>query len=177
MKTYFQKKVDLENRRSMIDFLTNHYRYYTLNSWNRSHSYAHNIKIRNLPINSKQKDKLFEMIETSDFWYAINGKICNFEIENDGWTVGFNGRSGGYIVLYQRKLENGREYITSKGVDEEMDFEDWVDEDLVDRVKIITKFDKLCDDILETVRYLLDTYDVKEKTIRVPQKIKVLKAK
>ena len=52
MKT-FNQKVDLRNRKEMINFLTTHFRYYTNNSWNLSTSYANNVKIYNLDLTSK----------------------------------------------------------------------------------------------------------------------------
>lgn len=34
----FAKKVDTRSRQAMAEFLTNHFRYYTMNSWNGSTS-------------------------------------------------------------------------------------------------------------------------------------------
>lgn len=46
MKRFFQP-VDLRSRKAMIDYLEDHFRYFTMNSWNRSQSYACNLKIYN----------------------------------------------------------------------------------------------------------------------------------
>lgn len=101
MKT-FSKKVDLRNRKEMVEFLTSHFRYNTANSWNNSTSYAHNVKIYNLGLTEEQKDKLYDMIDTDEFYDEINFIIHDFdEDHNHEWQVGFNGRSGGYLVLYQ----------------------------------------------------------------------------
>ena len=44
----FYEKVDLRSRKDMVDFLENHFRYFTMNSWNRSTSFANNMKLYNL---------------------------------------------------------------------------------------------------------------------------------
>lgn len=71
MKT-FSKKVDLRSRKEMIDFLTNHFRYDTMNSWNCSTSYAANVKIYNLGLSRAELDKLYELIETDEKTRAEN---------------------------------------------------------------------------------------------------------
>lgn len=37
-----------KTKKEMIEFLKNHKRYWTMNSWNGSSSYANNVKIYNL---------------------------------------------------------------------------------------------------------------------------------
>ena len=46
----------------MAQYLTTHFRYPTLNSWNRSTSYACNLKITHLGLSPEVVDKLFDMI-------------------------------------------------------------------------------------------------------------------
>lgn len=102
MNNFFIKKVDHRSRESLTDFLCNHFRYSTMNSWNLSTSYAHNVKIHRLGLTNTQQNKAFELLETDNFYDNLNGLINNFDYEHDHqWQVGFNGRSGGYIVLYQ----------------------------------------------------------------------------
>ena len=101
MKT-FNKKVDLRSRKEMVEYLTSHFRYDTSNSWNSATSYAHNVKVYRLGLTSEQEDKLFEMMETDDFYDEINWMLEDFAVDhNYEWQVGFNGRSGGYLILYQ----------------------------------------------------------------------------
>ena len=47
----------------MTQYLTTHFRYPTLNSWNRSTSYACNLKITHLGLSPEVVDKLFDMID------------------------------------------------------------------------------------------------------------------
>lgn len=98
----FSKKVDLRNREEMVKFLTSHFRYDTMNSWNNATSYAHNVKLYNLGLTEEQLDKAYEMLESNELYYlafepciAMWNKQHNYE-----WQVGFNGRSDGYLVLY-----------------------------------------------------------------------------
>jgi len=102
---FFQKKVDRRSRSAMVDYLQGHERYNTMNSWNRLTSYANNIKIHRLDLSSAQSDKAYEMLDT-DFWDEIRWPIDEFTASQGGaYTIGANGRSGGYLVLYQSRLE------------------------------------------------------------------------
>lgn len=101
MRTYYQK-VDLRSRSAMTKFLSEHFRYPTMNSWNRSTSYANNVKIFNLGLSGREEDKLYELIEMTEFYDRINMMLSDYAMEhNYSWQAGFNGRSGGYLVLYQ----------------------------------------------------------------------------
>ena len=98
----FSKNVDMRNRKDMTEFLVKHFRYNTMNSWNQSTSYANNVKVYNLGLTKEQEDKLYAMLETAEFYTYINDMLNEFSIEhNHLWQVGFNGRSSGYLVLYQ----------------------------------------------------------------------------
>lgn len=98
----FSKKVNLRSRKAMIEFLTNHFRYDTMNSWNQNSSYAHCVKIHSLGLSSAQIDKAYELIDMDETYDNINDLLDEFaESHNYAWHVGFNGRSSGYLVLYQ----------------------------------------------------------------------------
>ena len=97
----FSKKVDLRNRKEMVEFLTSHFRYNTMNSWNNSTSYAHNVKIYNLELTEEQEDKLYKMIDIDEFYDEIQWLMDDFAANhNYEWQVGFNGKGSGYLVLY-----------------------------------------------------------------------------
>lgn len=98
----FYEKVDMRSRKKMIEFLTNHFRYPTSNSWNCSTSYAHNMKIYKLGLSKEIEDKLWNMLDCEGVYDTIEDLINNFAIEHNYlWQAGFNGRSGGYLVLYR----------------------------------------------------------------------------
>lgn len=98
----FYKDVDLRIRKAMESFLENHFRYNTMNSWNCSTSYANNVKVYNLGLTREQEQKLYSMMEVEEFYDQIHDDLMLFALEHDYlWQVGFNGRSSGYLVLYQ----------------------------------------------------------------------------
>ena len=102
----FYMPVDLRSRTAMTEYLQNHFRYPTMNSWNRSESYACNLKITHLGLTSEIVDKLFDMIETQEFFSAQRKLMNDFgEDHQYRWQVGMNGRNGGYLVLYQGELK------------------------------------------------------------------------
>ena len=76
-------------------------RYHTMSSWNRSKAPAYNMKIPNV-IKRNLQDRAFELMETEDFYFEINQLISDFNAQyKQEWQAGFNGRSGGYLVLYR----------------------------------------------------------------------------
>lgn len=114
----FSKKVDTRSRKAMIEFLTGHFRYDTANGWNRSTSYAHNLKIYNLGLTSEQESKLLDLMDCDEPYEEIADLIYEFNSSHGfKWQAGFNGRSGGYLVLYQggQRKSEWKSYCTSCG--------------------------------------------------------------
>lgn len=102
----YYKKVNKSSRKQMIEFLKEHYRYNTMNSWNNSTSYANNVKVNNLGLTSEEEDILYDIIfndNACDFYeYTVDPVINHFNKKYSGkYILDFNGRSGGYIVIYQ----------------------------------------------------------------------------
>ena len=117
MKLFYQP-VDLRSRQTMIRFLTQHFRYPTMNSWNRSISYACNLKLYNLGLEREIEDKLYELIQTQEFFDIQAEMFSAFGSQHQfRWQVGMNGRSSGYLVLYQGELKPSgyQSYCTSCG--------------------------------------------------------------
>jgi len=76
-------------------------RYNTMNSWNRSTAPAYNLKI-NRVIRPELQNKVFDLMDCEGFYDDINMLIHDFDLEQGyQWQAGFNGRSGGYLVLYR----------------------------------------------------------------------------
>lgn len=101
----FYKEVDTSSREEMISFLKNHFRYNTMNTWNRLTSYTNNIKIYNLHVTSDVKDALYDMLSVEDTgayeFEEANAILRDFAENYDGcYHIGRNGRSNGYLVLY-----------------------------------------------------------------------------
>ena len=97
--SFFQKAIDRRNKEAMVRFLNDHFRYDTMRSWNASSSYAHSIKLHKLGLTPEQLMKAYDVIQT-DIWDELDILIQNFVSDMDGaYTIGINGRSGGYLVL------------------------------------------------------------------------------
>lgn len=146
-------------------YLMSHNRYWTGNCWNGSRSYAHNVKLYNLGIASEGIDDNvvydFLSAEHPDYDIEVDDLIRDFEnAANHDYTVAFNGRSGGYLVLYNsmypyRSIDGDRDEL------EELDISDPdVCSDLIERFKLVKRFDTLADEI----RALLLSYATHTKT-------------
>lgn len=105
---FFEKKVDTRSREKMVAFLSEHFRYNTMNSWNGSSSFANKVKIYDLGLSSEQIDAAFELMSADDnYWEQLSDSIDNFTAEMNGYyTIGSNGRSSGYLVLYNSQYES-----------------------------------------------------------------------
>ena len=98
----FYEAVDMRSRKAMTVFLSEHFRYHTMSSWNQSTSYAHNMKIYNLGLERNITEKLYVMMQTDEFHDQLHDLMLEFAKDhNHLWQAGMNGRSGGYLVLYQ----------------------------------------------------------------------------
>lgn len=166
----FYKKVNYDSNKECFEFLTNHFTYDTLNSWNGLKSIANNVKVYNLPVNYELAMKALE----EDDYFNINMTIHDWEENHPGYKVGFNGRSGGYLVLYNS--ENNRhcfdEQFTPCDYDDYESFkQDVIDyfgsfknyhEYLISQVKLVQDFDKLCDDLIEVLKSLIEDMQSRE---------------
>lgn len=150
--------------------------YYTMNSWNGNKSLAYNLKIYNV-IRSELRQKAYEFFAdeniSCELYDDINRFINDFTVDcGYGYTAGFNGRTGGYLVLYKScRITQHRDdgtmhtrietYMT--GLDEQ---------EVPSSVK--KKFHKLAQDIVNYAEQFLSNYDIVEKEIMIPTKIKTL---
>ena len=154
---YFQTKVHIGHTKDMWEFLTNHFTYWTMNSWNRLESIANKVKVWNLPF-KHTSEEIFEMLEATDYAY-INNYIEEWEEEHPGYKVGFNGRSAGYLVLYN---ENDNDSVlqpyelfnwyTYKDFKEECGYgeiESYYKPILRKLTKLVRDFDRLCDELID----------------------------
>ncbi len=73
-----------------------------MNSWNRTTSYANNVKLHNLNIPKELMNTAYKMLEVDEVDDEIRRAMREWAADRDYvWQVGFNGRSNGYLVLYQ----------------------------------------------------------------------------
>jgi hypothetical protein len=91
----------MATRKQMEEFLENHFRYFTMNSWNLSTSYACNVKIHKIGLDRKTAQRAYDFLDLPEAFREVNSLIRDFDRKYDyRWQAGFNGRSGGYLVLY-----------------------------------------------------------------------------
>ena len=105
----FYQKVNRRSREAMTGFLARHYRYNTMNSLNCFTSYANNVKIQNLDIPSELQDLAYDVasgeVEAPD-WDIFFARTVSDFYQRTGYHIGFNGRSSGYLVLYEAQANN-----------------------------------------------------------------------
>lgn len=91
-------------KKDIIEYLREHYRYNTMNSWNASTSYAHCVKINHMKFPDKAtEDVAWDVVCASDHmpvYWEIDHILQDFAARHDWrWQIWSNGRSGGYLVL------------------------------------------------------------------------------
>lgn len=159
---FYQKGIDITNAKQMFNFLKDHYQYYTMNSWNGLKSIANNVKVYNLKLSGNCYNALTFLQD--DDYFTVNMMISDWEDEHRGYKVGFNGRSGGYLVLYNA---NDNKTVLIDEVEYNDDYEGYKEMcreyfgsvkaaryKLVEMVKLVQDFDKLCDQLRDYVNEL-----------------------
>lgn len=169
MKTkLFQKAgVDICSPKSMFEFINNHFTYYTLNSWNGLQSIANNMKLYNLGLEGDWTTVLDYLYDDNDIGcigFQIRDLVDEWEAKHPGYSLGWNGRSGGYLVIYNHDRRNGTvnfrnilpEDLTGYDNYEEFketikDYYGWNVKDMIPELReyteLIRDFDKLCEDL------------------------------
>lgn len=159
---FYKTGVDISNNRSMYNFLNNHFMYDTLSSWNGLKSIANNVKVYNLNLEGDAWEAL-AALERDDY-FTVNSMIKNWEMLHPDYKVGFNGRSSGYLVLYN--ANNNCNAIPDRlyGYDSYEAFKEaYLDyygsmaeakQDLREYVELVRDFDVLCDRIRDYVNEL-----------------------
>ena len=147
-----------------FEYIKEHFKYFTMNSWNGLKSIANNIKVYNLNLDNEIIDKSFEIISNSQYCDNVYENL-NFTIEEferlTNAEIFFNGRSGGYIVLTPKNghnildlyfSDNICEFDTFKQFKKESIDSDFSNNDieymngqLLECYYLLKAFDKLCD--------------------------------
>ena len=167
---FYKTGVDVTNDKSMFNFIAEHPTYFTMNSWNRTRSIAHNVKLYNLNLEGDWCRALAHL--ESGEYDTIHFMIEDWEYEHPGYRVCFNGRSNGYLVLSQANCARSAvpadlDYESYE--DYKNDMRDWYGSvkanrrELVDFVRIVQDFDRLCDELRNFVNELSKLkYEVEE---------------
>jgi len=163
-------------RKAMIKYLAGHGRYHTMNSWNNSTSYACCVKVDRLGLDHELVMTALEMLEVHEAFDDFRDALLEFdERHNHCWQIGTNGRSGGYLVLYQGGIGSDGRIFTwpGKSLDMHADYSEWETEELKRRVDIVWDFDTACEDAVASFVDFARTHTVTEEEILVPRRIKV----
>ena len=191
MKRFF-RAVDFRSRSAMADFLQSHFRYPTMNSWNRSTSYACNLKIHNLKLVTEIADKLYDMICTQEFFSAQSALLAEFGEQQPSGYKSYCPRCG--QKNYQEATASNNtcgvcrqptrmnfphthmQVVTypGRGTDDGEDYEDWSMYELRERVKLVQELERLADRMVDKAIHLVRHYDVAEEEFFVSQTRKVL---
>ncbi len=168
---FYVTGIDITNDKQMFNFLKNHFEYWTLNPWNRMQSIANNVKLYNLDL-SGDWCVAYSFLN-SDEYDTIGWMIHDWERQNPGYDVAFNGRSGGYLVLTEKGMNTN---ILPDEIAESVDYEEYkryckdyygsVKENrsvLVEYTKLVQSFDRLCDELRDYCDMLSkQTFEVME---------------
>lgn len=164
----FYQKIDKRSNKEMFNFIVGHYRYFTMNPWNRLTSIANNVKLYTLDL--ENIDKAYEIITTDEFWLQVTFIIQEFLDSHKDYDVYFNGRSQGYLVLTNK--QNNKSVIDEDiyGYDNFEDYEEdmlnightkrSLSEHLKTYVDLISDFDMLTDEIRNYLIYACEEYNV-----------------
>lgn len=170
---YYKTGVDICSAKSMFNFINEHFRYDTMNSWNRLKSIANNVKLYNLGLDGDwcvASNYLWDEQDCGNLQFEIHERILDWEHDHPGYTLGFNGRSDGYLVIYNKDLEgrvNFRSILPDhlEGFDTYEEWKESIKEpwygsrdtvgnyisELREYTELIRSFDKFCDELRELV--------------------------
>ena len=164
---HFQKTVNIGHNKDMWNFLKYHYTYDTLNSWNRMVSVSNNVKAYNLPFDHDYRE-VMDVLQKDDY-ETINEYIDEWEDDHSGYKIGFNGRSQGYIVLYNEKDSKNilPSFITDYDSYEDFKESNYVSSytsDLRAYTELVRDFDRLCDELIDICDDLVEEYEEMEES-------------
>lgn len=152
---FYKTGIDITNDKQMFNFLRDHFNYYTLSTWNGLRSIANNVKLYNLDLTGDWCVAL-SLLEAGEY-ETISMMIMDWEHDNPGYEVTFNGRCGGYLVLTDK---GSNRHVLPEEITDSVDYEDYKSycreyigsvrmnrQVLVDYVTLVRSFDKLCDEL------------------------------
>ena len=169
------KGLNIGHIKENFNYIRNHFRYYTLNSWNRLKSIANNVKVYNLDLTTNI-DLVFDCLDKDpNIWDILNTAIDDFEMNHPGYCVGFNGRSDGYLVLYNKENNSSvipamiEDYETYSDFKEEMHYMGYTMKELTQTVReytlLVRDFDYLCDYMTLLLDYNASRYSEAKKEL------------
>ena len=174
---FYKKGIDITNDKSMFEFISEHPTYYTMSAWNGYRTIAHNVKLYNLNLEGDWCTALGFL--ESGHYEDLNWMVQDWEREHPDYTVSFNGRSGGYLILTKKAschsvIPEMLDYETYE--DYKADMRDYYGSvkanrsELVKFVKLVQDFDKLCDELRDYVNDLSKASYEKEEMCSIVER-------
>lgn len=84
--------------------------------------------------------------------------------EETGYTIGSNGRSSGYLVLYDKEHP-------ATSIDSHEDFEGWNRAEVEERYNLVKRFDDYCGYFVDDFKDIVENFTIREE--KVITKVKV----
>ena len=219
----------MKTKKENIAFILSFDKYPTMNSWNNVYGYSFCVKIHSLPLSSKQKDNLYNVISADDTLYHESNAdiICEWreekmkkygthakkkeitlnvenktaeeiaekrayyeslgfaydrhgtkemimhkKVQSPVFDAGFNGRSGGHLVLYRW---NGHNYCGTGFAHGAEDLNAMNAEEVKEIADILKDFTALYDILLNNARWYADNASVEDEECTETKTRKVIK--
>lgn len=174
-----------KTKKELINILLKADRYPTMNGWNGVTSLSRNVKLYNLDLTEKQLDIAYQLLFDDIQSNVIQNMIDDYsnqllELTNHQYTLGFNGRSEGYIVLYSVvDYKSPYDYTIAYGQGflnrfDEDDLMEWTWTELNEAYKILKSFNKVVDSMISDFKHLLNYARIEEEEEVITTQIKVL---
>ncbi len=171
---FFNQTLKIKTLEDEFNYIKNHFKYWTMNSWNGLVSIANNVKIYNLGLTAAQLDKAYDLLDCKNFYDDINLLIYDSELQ-----VTFNGKSSGYLVLHN--FENNGCAVSPWYWDYENfnklypDYDHETIEDIINYdFELVRDFDILCDELRERLIYQIENSEIKTETYTTTHQRKVI---
>lgn len=187
MSNFFNKTENIISLEDKYNYVKNHFKYWTMNSWNRLRSIANNVKIYNLGLTKEQESKIYDLRSANieDFDELLNDAFVVLCREKNLRNVFFNGRSDGYIVIADQNYGNGSvlgdlfNYDNIEDFKQELkDYYSYTEEECQESIKeilerdfeIVKNFDILCDELRDFLIENLDNFQLIDEEVTVTEK-------
>lgn len=136
----------------------------------KNEEYRFNIKEKT----EEQIKEQIKKLENYSYKYDRHGTeilTMTKDVNKSYFEAGFNGRSGGYLVLYKY---NGYNYTGTGWTHTAEELEEMNYSEVLEIYKILKDFEKLYLDIIEEAKYLADNAKIEEETYTVEKTRKVI---
>lgn len=169
MKTKPRKK------REMIEFLSNHERYYTIDLSHLNTTYARCVHPTDMGFPDEATlEKAYDFLDIPEITVLVTEEFQDFASRwNSFWTIEFNRRNKNYIILLNSDVSDfGDLHVFTSGVDVDVDYDLVVFPQLKHMSDVVWDFDQTVDRICKKIIEFVQTHEIEEHVIMVPRVIR-----